>query len=107
MDIDHQGEATTIELGYGTSNYINCCGSKTGTRTTIDTDISVLTEAMNQYNAANAVLFTKRMVTKSTTKARFPETQVTYCWIYDRSDNIAHTSATCKITTEGYNVEVA
>ena len=56
---------------------------------------------MNQYNAANAVLFTKMMVTKSTKKARLPETQDTYCWIYDRSDNIAHTSATCKTQQRG------
>ena len=43
---------------------------------------------------------------KGITKKRLPATQGTYCWIPGRSDNVGHTSTTCKSPVEGYDVEV-
>ena len=109
-DRDRQGEATASDLGYGTVNSVDCRGNNVGTRTTIGTELSALTEAITQQKVANATLFVKMMVAmnvaeKSTTKNRLPTTQGTYCWTHGRSDNVGHTSATCKSPPEGHDVE--
>ena len=103
-DRDRQGEATAtaIDLGHGTVNSVVCRGNNVGTRT--------LTEDITQQKVANATLFVKMMVAmnvaeKSTTKNRLPTTQGTYCWTHGRSDNVGHTSATCKSPPEGHDVE--
>ena len=110
VDRDRQGEAIAADLGYGTANSVDCQGNDVGTPTTDGTELSALTEAITQQNVANAALFANMMVAmnvaeKSTTKNRLPATQGTYCWTHGRSDNVSHTSATCKSPAEGHDVE--
>ena len=91
---DHQGEDTATDLGYGTANSVDCHGNNVGTRTTVETELSSLTEAITQENAANAALFAKMMVVMNVVEKT-----------HGRSDNVSHTSTTCKSLAEGHDIE--
>ena len=56
-DRDRQGEATAVDLGYSTANSVNCHRNNVDTRTTVETELSVLTDAITQQNVANVALF--------------------------------------------------